>query len=213
MVWNAPNILTLLRIILIPLFVVVYYLPYRGANELAALIFIVAALTDWLDGYLARRLQQLSSFGAFLDPVADKLMVAAALIMLAADPNIYNDPRPYNSVIDPRLFAVVVLVIIGREITVSALREWMAEFGKRSRVAVSFVGKIKTTAQMFAIPFLIWHEPLWGLAVFRAGEILLYFAAALTLWSMLVYLRIAWPILMRPEAYSPERPHARGGPP
>src|SRR5688500_8936126 len=140
MVWNAPNILTLLRIILIPLFVVVYYLPYPGANELAALIFIVAALTDWLDGYLARRLQQLSSFGAFLDPVADKRMVAAALIMLAADPNIYK------SVIDPRLFAVVVLVIIGREITVSALREWMAEFGKRSRVAVSFVGKIKTTA-------------------------------------------------------------------
>lgn len=196
MLWNAPNILTLLRIVLIPLFVLVYYLPFRGANEIAAVIFIIAALTDWLDGYLARRLQQHSPFGAFLDPVADKLMIAAALIMLAADPHIYNDPRIYNSVIDARLFAVVVLVIIGREITVSALREWMAELGKRSRLAVSFVGKIKTTAQMFAIPFLIWHEPLWGLPIFRTGEILLYFAAGLTLWSMLVYLRIAWPSLV-----------------
>ena len=111
MLWNAPNSLTLLRIVLIPLFVLVYYLPFRGANETAAVIFIVAALTDWLDGYLARRLKQHSPFGAFLDPVADKLMVAAALVMLAADPHIYNDPRMYNSVIDARLFAVVVLVI------------------------------------------------------------------------------------------------------
>ncbi len=211
MLWNAPNILTLLRIVLIPLFVVVYYLPFRGANESAAVIFIVAALTDWLDGYLARRLQQHSPFGAFLDPVADKLMVAAALVMLAADPNIYSDPRAYNHVIDPRLFAVVVLVILGREITVSALREWMAELGKRSRLAVSVFGKVKSTAQMVAIPFLIWHEPIWGWPVFRIGEILLYFAAGLTLWSMLAYLRIAWPSLMRPEVPPPRQP-MRGGP-
>lgn len=194
MQWNAPNLLTLLRIALIPLFVVAYYLPYRDAHILATVLFVVAALTDWLDGYLARRLQQLSPFGAFLDPVADKLMVAAALVMLAAD------PRVHAAALDARVFAIVVLVILGREITVSALREWMAELGNRSRVAVSFVGKFKTTAQMFAIPFLIWHEPLWGLPVFRTGEILLYAAAALTLWSMLVYLRLAWPSLMQPNA-------------
>ena len=193
MQWNAPNVLTLLRIALIPLFVVAYYLPYRDAHIVATVLFIVAALTDWLDGYLARRLQQLSPFGAFLDPVADKLMVAAALVMLAADPRIYAEA------LDARVFAIVVLVILGREITVSALREWMAELGNRSRVAVSFVGKFKTTAQMFAIPFLIWREPLWGLPVFRTGEILLYAAAALTLWSMLVYLRLAWPSLMQPN--------------
>lgn len=194
MQWNAPNILTLLRIVLIPLFVIAYYLPYRNAHILATVLFVVAAITDWLDGYLARRLHQLSPFGAFLDPVADKLMVAAALVMLAADPRIYAEA------LDARVFAIVVLVILGREITVSALREWMAELGNRSRVAVSFVGKFKTTAQMFAIPFLIWREPLWGLPVFRTGEILLYAAAALTLWSMLVYLRLAWPSLMQPNA-------------
>ena len=194
MQWNAPNVLTLLRIALIPLFVVAYYLPYRDAHIVATVLFVIAALTDWLDGYLARRLHQLSPFGAFLDPVADKLMVAAALVMLAAD------PRVYAAALDARVFAIVVLVILGREITVSALREWMAELGNRSRVAVSFVGKFKTTAQMFAIPFLIWHEPLWGLPVFRTGEILLYAAAALTLWSMLVYLRLAWPSLMQPNA-------------
>ena len=200
MQWNAPNLLTLLRIVLIPLFVIAYYLPYRNAHIVATVLFVVAALTDWLDGYLARRLQQLSPFGAFLDPVADKLMVAAALVMLVADPRIYDPTVPEIAVLDGRLFAIMVLVILGREITVSALREWMAELGNRSRVAVSFVGKFKTTAQMFAIPFLIWREPLWGLPVFRTGEILLYAAAALTLWSMVIYLRLAWPSLMQPNA-------------
>ena len=198
MQWNAPNILTLLRIVLIPLFVIAYYLPYHDAHVIATTLFIIAAVTDWLDGYLARRLQQHSPFGAFLDPVADKLMVAAALVMLVADPRIYDPSNPAIAVLDDRLFTVMVLVILGREITVSALREWMAELGNRSRVAVSFIGKFKTTAQMFAIPFLIWREPLWGLPVFRTGEILLYAAAALTLWSMLVYLRLAWPHLMQP---------------
>jgi CDP-diacylglycerol--glycerol-3-phosphate 3-phosphatidyltransferase len=193
MIWNAPNALTLLRLVLIPLFIIAYYLPFKSANVLAAILFVVAALTDWLDGYLARRLQQHSPFGAFLDPVVDKLMVVAALIMLAAD------PRVIAAVINPMLFAVVVLVIIGREIAVSALREWMAEYGKRSRVAVSFVGKVKTTAQMFAIPFLLWREPLAGLPVLRTGEILLYVAAGLTFWSMLIYIRLAWVDLVRPE--------------
>lgn len=193
MIWNAPNALTLLRLVLIPLFIVAYYLPYQSANVLAAGLFIVAALTDWLDGYLARRLRQISPFGAFLDPVVDKLMVVAALIMLAADPRVTAD------VFDARVFAVVVLIIVGREIAVSALREWMAEYGKRSRVAVSFVGKIKTTAQMFAIPFLLWREPLAGFPVLHTGEVLLYIAAGLTLWSMLIYIRLAWVDLVRPE--------------
>ncbi|HEY8553139.1 MAG TPA: CDP-diacylglycerol--glycerol-3-phosphate 3-phosphatidyltransferase [Burkholderiales bacterium] len=197
MVWNAPNALTLLRLALIPLFIVAYYLPYRWAHVLTTSLFVAAALTDWLDGYLARRLQQHSPFGAFLDPVVDKLMVVAALVMLAADPRILAD------VLDPRLFAIVVLVIVGREIAVSALREWMAEYGKRSRVAVSYVGKIKTTAQMVAIAVLLWREPIAGLSVVRTGEILLYLAAGLTLWSMLIYIRLAWVDLVRPERRSP----------
>jgi CDP-diacylglycerol--glycerol-3-phosphate 3-phosphatidyltransferase len=190
MIWNAPNALTLLRLVLIPLFVFAYYLPYEWANNLAAGLFIVAALTDWLDGYLARRLQQHSAFGAFMDPVVDKLMVVAALIMLVADPEVTR------SAIDARLFTVVVVVIVGREIAVSALREWMAEYGKRSRIAVSFLGKIKTVAQMLAVPFLLWREPM---PILQIGEILLYVAAALTFWSMLLYLRIAWADLVRPE--------------
>jgi CDP-diacylglycerol---glycerol-3-phosphate 3-phosphatidyltransferase len=189
--WNAPNLLTLLRIFLIPVFIGAYYLPFRSASLLAMVVFALAALTDWLDGYLARRLNQLSPFGAFLDPVADKLMVASALVLLVAD------ARIHTLVLDYRLFAIVVLIIIGREITVSALREWMAELGERARVAVSFLGKFKTIGQMVAIPFLLYREPLFGLPVFRIGELLLYLAAGLTLWSMVIYLRAAWPSLTR----------------
>ena len=154
------------------------------------MLFLAAAITDWLDGYLARRLNQYSRFGAFLDPVADKLIVAAALVLLTAD------DRILDQVLDHRLFTVVVVIILGREITVSALREWMAELGERARVAVSFLGKLKTTGQMIAIPFLLYREPLLGLPILRLGEILLYAAAALTLWSMLIYLRAAWPSLI-----------------
>ncbi len=189
--WNIPNILTLLRIVLIPVFILAFYLPYSWAPPLATILFILAALTDWLDGYLARRLDQMSAFGAFLDPVADKLMVVSALVLLAADPQIRT------SVINVRLFTVVVIIIIGREITVSALREWMAELGRRARVAVSVIGKLKTISQMMAIPFMIYDKPLWGIPVFQIGEGLLYMAAALTLWSMVVYLKAAWPSLMR----------------
>jgi CDP-diacylglycerol---glycerol-3-phosphate 3-phosphatidyltransferase len=203
MIWNAPNSLTVLRLVLIPLFIGAYYLPWHGARELATVLFVTAAITDWLDGYLARRFKQFSSFGAFLDPVADKLMVAAALIVLATDREILAE------VYDYRLFALVVVIIIGREITVSALREWMAEIGKRSRIAVSFVGKIKTTAQMFAIPFLLWREPLWGLNILLTGEILLYIAAGLTLWSMLIYLQTAWAYLMQPESAGIDRSERR----
>jgi CDP-diacylglycerol--glycerol-3-phosphate 3-phosphatidyltransferase len=154
-------------------------------------LFIAAAMTDWLDGYLARRLNQSSPFGAFLDPVADKLMVASALVLLTTDVRIQNASWDY------RIFAVVVIIILGREIAVSALREWMAELGERTRVAVSIVGKFKTTGQMIAIPFLLYREPLWGLPTLRIGEWLLYLAAGLTLWSMTIYLRAAWPSLTR----------------
>lgn len=190
MIWNAPNLLTLLRIALIPVFILVYYLPFAWAPSLATVLFVLAALTDWLDGYLARRLNQTSAFGAFLDPVADKMMVASALMLLAADPEVGA------RVLDTHLFTVVIIIILGREITVSALREWMAELGNRASVAVSFIGKFKTGSQMLAIPFLLYRQPLAGLPVFKIGEFLLYLAAALTLWSMLAYLKAAWPTLM-----------------
>lgn len=193
---NAPNALTLLRLALIPVFVVVYYLPVSWADAGSAAFFLLAAVTDWLDGYLARKLNQSSEFGAFLDPVVDKLMVAAALILIVANPAL----RP--ELLNGPVFAIMVLVIIGREIAVSALREWMAEVGKRKRVAVSYVGKFKTTAQMAAILLMLYKNPIFGVPAFRVGEILLYVAAVLTLWSMGVYLRAAWPILMRGQQSS-----------
>lgn len=191
---NVPNILTLLRMVLIPLFVFIYYLPYAHAPKIATIIFAAAGITDWLDGYLARKLGQYSPFGAFLDPVADKLMVAAALVMLITDPRIHDLVKK-DTLLGVPIFALVSLIIVGREITVSALREWMAEVGKRSRVAVSYIGKFKTGSQMVAIGFLIWREPVWGLPIFLIGEWLLYVAAVLTLWSMISYLRAAWPNL------------------
>ncbi len=179
---NIPNILTMLRIAMIPVFVVIFYLPWDWAAQACAVVFAFAAVTDWLDGYLARRLGQTSSLGAFLDPVADKLMVAAALILL-----VQADPTP--------ALAIPVVVIIGREITISALREWMAEIGARAQVAVSMIGKIKTTAQMAAIFLMILREDIWGIPVYTVGYVLLYVAVALTLWSMAIYIRAAWPVL------------------
>lgn len=179
--WNTPNLLTLLRIFLIPVFVGIFYVPASWAPFACALVFTVAALTDWLDGYLARRWEQTSPFGAFLDPVADKLMIAVALVLL-----VQSDPRA--------VLALPAAIIIGREITVSALREWMAELGARARVAVSQVGKFKTTAQMLAIILLILGGGADSL-IYGLGMVLLYVAAALTLWSMMLYLRVAWPSL------------------
>jgi CDP-diacylglycerol--glycerol-3-phosphate 3-phosphatidyltransferase len=177
MPWNLPNSLTLLRIVLIPLFVVVFYLPYAWAFPVSALLFALAGVTDWLDGYLARRLGQTSAFGAFLDPVADKLLVAVALVMLV-------DRHGGGSL----WLAAPAMVIIGREIVISALREWMAELGKRASVAVSFLGKLKTTVQILAILLLLYHYPVFGLPTHLAGLVLLNAAAALTLWSMVYYL-------------------------
>lgn len=181
--WNTPNLLTLLRIVLIPVFVVVFYIEATWTSYVAALVFSAAAVTDWLDGHLARRWDQTSPLGAFLDPVADKLMVAVALVLL-----VQADPRA--------VLALPAAVIIGREITVSALREWMAEIGARAKVAVSMIGKLKTTAQMVAIILLLLRStslPGW---LYDLGLWLLYLAAILTLWSMFLYIRAAWPSLM-----------------
>lgn len=182
--WNLPNILTLLRIALIPIFIAIFYLPWEWRYVVSASIFGVAAATDWLDGYLARKLNQFTPFGAFLDPVADKLIVAAALVLLL---------QAHATVI----FALPALVIISREIVISALREWMAELGKRTSVAVSYIGKVKTALQMIAITVLLAVDPIaypvWDLV----GIVLLYIAAILTLWSMVVYLKAAWPELSK----------------
>lgn len=184
--WNLPNTLTVARIVMIPIFLVVLYVPIGvTASErdlLATLIFVLAALTDWLDGWLARRWGQTSAFGAFLDPVADKLMVCAALVSL-----IEMD----------RVGPVIGLIVIGREITISALREWMATVGARHGVAVNWLGKFKTIAQMVAIPFLLFAQPLWpsGVNSLEIGYWLILVAAGLTVWSMVVYLRAAWPEL------------------
>jgi CDP-diacylglycerol--glycerol-3-phosphate 3-phosphatidyltransferase len=186
---NGPNTLTLLRIALIPVLVVMFYLPYTWSNAAAAAVFVVAAITDWLDGWLARRLHQTSAFGAFLDPVADKLMVSCALVIL-----VQADPRP--------ALAVASAIIIGREIAVSALREFMAELGQRARVAVVTVGKVKTVLQMVAIALLLLRQPLLGLPVYEMGYWALMAAAVLTLWSMGVYLKAAWPVI-RPGAPPP----------
>jgi CDP-diacylglycerol--glycerol-3-phosphate 3-phosphatidyltransferase/cardiolipin synthase len=189
MVFNVPTALTWLRIVLIPVFVAIYYVPDAWLasptrNWTGMWIFAVAAITDWLDGWLARRWGQTSTFGAFLDPVADKLMVAAALILLV---NLN------------RADAWLAIIIIGREIAISALREWMAQLGRSKNVAVAFVGKVKTVAQMTAIiALLLWEPVLPGISTPLVGTLALWIAAILTLWSMFHYLRLAAPHLAEP---------------
>ena len=179
---NIPNSFTLMRIVLIPFLVVMFYIPWRWGHFVCAIIFALAALTDWLDGYLARSLHQTSALGQFLDPVADKLIVAVALVLLVSDQNL-----PY--------LAIPAAIIIGREIGVSALREWMAVLGKRASVAVSFVGKIKTTIQMIAIVALLATGDYVHPRINLIGYFLLWIAAILTVWSMLVYLKAAYKVL------------------
>ena len=184
MPFNLPNVLTWMRILAIPLFVGIFYFPpswlsQSDQNLIATIIFTGAAITDWLDGYLARVLNQTSAFGAFLDPVADKLMVAAARIVLV-----------YLSRLDAR----IAFIIIGREITISALREWMAQIGKGKSMAVSFLGKLKTASQMIAIPLLLYHDKInESFDPQKIGTWLIYLAAILTLWSMGYYLKVAIP--------------------
>ncbi|EAR08393.1 CDP-diacylglycerol--glycerol-3-phosphate 3-phosphatidyltransferase [Reinekea blandensis] len=180
---NIPNLLTLLRLVLIPVCVVVYYIPADWAYTITAVLFALAAITDWFDGYLARKWGQTTPFGAFLDPVADKLIVAAALVILVERHETY-------------WLTIPAVVIIGREIVISALREWMAEVGKRSSVAVNMIGKVKTAVQMVAIVVLLSQAP--GTTLGTVGILALQVAAVLTLWSMIVYLKAAWSDL-RPQ--------------
>jgi CDP-diacylglycerol---glycerol-3-phosphate 3-phosphatidyltransferase len=186
---TVPTMLTLARIVMIPVLVAVFYLPYTWTNFAAAFVFAFASVTDWLDGYIARRWHQYSAFGAFLDPVADKLMVATALFLI-----VQSHPTKW--------MAVWAAVIVGREIAVSALREWMAELGQRKKVAVATVGKIKTIVQMVALTLLLYQVPFAGIPVFTIGEWMLAVAALLTLWSGWEYLRAAWPSLLAETASS-----------
>ncbi|KTD57228.1 CDP-diacylglycerol--glycerol-3-phosphate 3-phosphatidyltransferase [Legionella shakespearei] len=180
---SLPNLLTLLRIVLIPVFIMIFYLPFKWAHLTAAIIFAAASFTDWLDGYLARKLKMMSPFGAFLDPVADKLLVSTSLLLLVGAKDI-------------NYITIPAIVIVGREIVISGLREWMAEIGRRASVTVGYIGKVKTTFQMIALVLLLAFNPVdswWGLS----GFILLYVSAILTIWSMVIYLGIAWPELMK----------------
>ncbi|HHQ4939962.1 TPA: CDP-diacylglycerol--glycerol-3-phosphate 3-phosphatidyltransferase [Aeromonas veronii] len=173
---NIPNLLTFFRILLIPVFVILFYLPYQWSYLAAAIIFILAAATDWFDGYLARKLNQSTAFGAFLDPVADKIMVAAALVVIV---------EHYNTI----WVTIPAMTMIGREIIISALREWMAELGKRSSVAVSWIGKWKTMIQMVSLTGLIWQYNVWMVWL---AYVMLYVATVLTFWSMFQYMKAAW---------------------
>lgn len=186
---NLPTWLTLFRVALLPVMVAVFYLPFPGHNITAAIVFVLAALTDWLDGYLARRMKLTSAFGAFLDPVADKLMVAVTLFLL-----VQSHP---NSGWSGILMAITAAIIVGREISVSALREWMAEIGMSATVKVALIGKLKTVMQMVALVVLIvQHEKdATALRLYHIGEGLLVIAGVLTIWSGLYYLRAAWPML------------------
>ena len=184
---TTPNLLTLFRMALIPVVVVLYFMPIAGVYVTA--VFLLAGLTDWLDCYLARRLEQTSQFGEFLDPVADKLVVAAVLVLLVSDGDVLA------RVVSQKFFIVAVVVIIGREIAVSALREWVAQSGARAGMAVSTLGKVKTTVQIIAIALLLYSQDLVGFPTLLVGELMLYVASALTIWSMAGYLKSAWPAI------------------
>jgi CDP-diacylglycerol--glycerol-3-phosphate 3-phosphatidyltransferase/cardiolipin synthase len=190
---NLANFLTLARIAAIPVVVICFYSPIEYARPIAAILFGLAAVTDMIDGWVARRFGQMSRFGEFLDPVADKLMVAIVLVMLVqAQSHWYED--------------VIAMIIIGREITISALREWMATIGERANVKVDITGKIKTTLQMFGIAFMVYRNDLFGIPIYTIGFILLVLAAVMTIWSMVVYLRAAWPFIMADTAEGEKGP-------
>jgi len=181
---TVPTVLTLLRIALVPVLALFFYLPLSWSHIACAFIFVLAAVTDIADGYIARRTGQMSRFGEFLDPVADKIMVATALILLVQRQETYQ-----------AVFAIAAAIIVGREITISALREWMSEIGERARVKVSWVGKLKTIFQMTAISFLLYNDDIEFIPTALIGQLLLYLAAVLTLWSMWRYLESAWPVI------------------
>jgi len=184
--FNIANLLTFIRIVCIPLIAVVFFMPFELSRPIAAVIFILAALTDWLDGWVAREFDQTSKLGAFLDPVADKLIVSVALILI-----VQSAPTILNS--------VIAAIIIGREITISALREWMSELGARHQVTVTGYAKLKTVFQMFGLSFMLFEIPVFGIPIYLIGKILLITAAVLTLWTMLLYLVKAWPVILKNE--------------
>ena len=185
---NLPTILTLSRIAVIPVFVGFYLVNAPWAYKTCTWLFVAAAITDWLDGFLARKYNQTSRFGAFLDPVADKLMVTVVLVLL-----VHHNPSRFADI----FIVFAAIIIIGREITISALREWMAQVGERAKVKVSIIGKYKTAFQLIALPCMIYHEKIKGIPVVDIGFALLYCAVGLTLWSMMIYIRSAWPTLKR----------------
>ena len=208
---TIPNILTVARIIAIPIFIIAYFLSPDQKNTVAVAIFVLAALTDWLDGFLARKLKEVSPFGAFLDPVADKLIVCTALVLLVSDDNV-SDQVLFQSIftisviiivgrevsvvaLRECIFTISVIIIVGREVSVVALREWMAEKGQRASIATSYLSKSKTFLQMLAIILLLYGQSINEFPTLVVGELLLYIAAALTIWTMFLYLRNAWPIL------------------
>jgi CDP-diacylglycerol--glycerol-3-phosphate 3-phosphatidyltransferase len=189
---NLANILTLFRIAAIPIIVISFYSQMPNARPIAAILFGIAAITDLIDGWVARRYGQTSRFGEFLDPVADKLMVSIVLVMLVqAEARWFED--------------VIAMIIIGREITISALREWMATIGERANVRVSMAGKIKTTLQMFGIAFMVYKNDLFGIPIYKLGFVLLVLAAIMTLWSMVIYLRAAWPFIVNDQDSADEK--------
>ena len=183
---NLANILTLFRIAAIPVVVLCFYSDLPNARPIAAILFGIAAVTDWIDGWVARRYGQTSRFGEFLDPVADKLMVSIVLVMLIQD-----EARWFED--------VIAMIIIGREITISALREWMATIGERANVGVTMAGKVKTTLQMFGIAFMVYHNDMFGIPIYTVGFVLLVLAAIMTIWSMVIYLRAAWPFIVNDQ--------------
>ena len=179
---TLPTAITLFRIVLIPLFVIVFYLPFSWTNIAGAAIFFVACVSDWVDGYLARSMKLESPFGAFLDPVADKLIVVVIIVLLVqANPSIY--------------VALPSVIIVAREISISALREWMAQIGSSATLKVSFIGKAKTMAQMWALGFMVFRDPFLGLPIFEIGLAIYYLAAILNIVSMVIYMRAAWPVI------------------
>lgn len=193
---NLPNILTFLRIAVIPFLVLVFYLPVDWGHAAAAALFALASITDWLDGYLARTLKLFTKLGAFLDPLADKLMVSIALVLVIGEPQFQF--ISLSSVVYAVPVAAITIpcaIIVSREIVVSALREWMAEVGKRTSVAVSYLGKVKTTIQMIAVTILLYCDPTTNVYLVILGYLFLYLAVVLTIWSMLIYLKATWPEL------------------
>ena len=188
-----PNVLTLVRISLIPLLVIFFYLPFWWSHLVATSVFAIGCVTDWLDGYLARYLKQSTKLGAFLDPVADKLMVSVALVLIVAEPTFqYVSTNSAIVTIPSAIISIPAAIIVAREIIVSALREWMAEIGKRTSVAVSSLGKLKTLVQMFALLILLYCDNNSNAVLVFTGYLMLYIAAVLTIWSMCIYLNAAW---------------------